>query len=285
MELKYCSKCGMGKHLDQFQKSGGKGKLSSWCRTCHHERYRNNKQKLNEINLSSTKFDPIAEIEKVKKGKNISNAEIARGIGVHEATVCKWFRREVLPRQRFLRSMYELLGMDLPLLLKPADGGRMPLAVANCGKCGKPFPIYKAGVKFCSVECSGKKLSERQLGKNNAMWGGGKYYTKKIGGYIKELKRDHPKADSGGYVLQHRLVMEQMIGRLLCEHERVHHKNGKRDDNRPENLELWMLVGQSQKDPAGVRIVDKVCDLLESLNTEELQQVDNKILTLKRMGR
>lgn len=281
MELKYCSKCGMGKHLDQFPKSGGKGKLSSWCRACHHERYRENKQKLREINLLNAKFDPIAEIEKVKKGKNISNAEIAREIGVHEATVCKWFRRETLPRQKFLRAMYEYLGMELPLLLKPSDGGRIPLAIANCASCGRSFPVYKAGVKFCSVECSGKNLSARQIGKNNANWNGGKYYTKKTCGYIKELKRDHPKADSNGYVLQHRLVMEQMIGRLLYDYERVHHKNGKRDDNRPENLELWVLVGQSQKDPAGVRIVDKVCDLLESLNMEELKQVENKIFVLK----
>lgn len=42
-----------------------------------------------------------------------------------------------------------------------------------------------------------------------------------------------------------------------------------------------VLVGQSQKDPAGVRIVDKVCDLLESLNMEELKQVENKIFVLK----
>lgn len=52
---------------------------------------------------------------------------------------------------------------------------------------------------------------------------------------------------------EHRYVMEQMIGRPLWPDEDVHHRNGDRSDNRPENLELW-----STSQPRGQRIDDKI---------------------------
>lgn len=51
---------------------------------------------------------------------------------------------------------------------------------------------------------------------------------------------------------QHRFVMEQKLGRPLLPDETVHHINGVRDDNRPENLELW-----SKSQPPGQRMSDK----------------------------
>lgn len=57
-------------------------------------------------------------------------------------------------------------------------------------------------------------------------------------GYIYRLAKNHPNADKEGYVLEHRLIMEGLIGRLLSRQEIVHHLNGIKDDNRVENLEL-----------------------------------------------
>lgn len=72
-------------------------------------------------------------------------------------------------------------------------------------------------------------------GKNHYNWKGGKHSDGR--GYVKIYKPLHP-FNNRGYVLEHRLIMENHIGRYLSIDEVIHHKNGIKNDNRLENLLL-----------------------------------------------
>lgn len=83
-----------------------------------------------------------------------------------------------------------------------------------------------------------KKLirSKARSGEKSSWWKGGRKLNKK--GYVLILKKGYPGSERSGYILEHRYVMEQFLGRYLRKDEVVHHINGNKLDNRIENLQL-----------------------------------------------
>jgi hypothetical protein len=120
-----------------------------------------------------------------------------------------------------------------------------------CGKNSKPVEAYalRRGLsKSCG--CLKRHLASQQPTRENSpRWRGGRNVSKE--GYVSLYAPDHPAAKHKKYVREHRLVMENHLGRYLHDHEFVHHKNGDRGDNRIENLELW-----SRSHPYGQRVTD-----------------------------
>ena len=105
----------------------------------------------------------------------------------------------------------------------------------NCGKVFYQYPSYtKQGIVCCSNKCRGQMNS----GARNVNFVRG--YQISSWGY-KMITRNGKK------VYEHRVIMEEHLGRKLTRGEEVHHKNGNKLDNRIENLELLTIAEHKSK--------------------------------------
>jgi len=112
------------------------------------------------------------------------------------------------------------------------------LGLCQCG-CGQKTSIAKQNhtrwgwTKGQPVKCIRGHRPQNYIGLNNPNWKGGKRLHPD--GYVLIWKPDHPRANKN-YVMEHILITEEVLGKLLPEGAVVHHVNENRSDNRKENL-------------------------------------------------
>jgi len=92
--------------------------------------------------------------------------------------------------------------------------------------------------------------SNARKGEKAANWKGGKKTTQK--GYTVILNKEHHRA-SGGYVMEHIVVMEKYLGRKIKTDEAVHHINGIKSDNRVKNLEVLEFGEHTRQHHLGMK--------------------------------
>lgn len=153
--------------------------------------------------------------------EGLSLSKMALLAGVCLQTISNQMKKHAIPR----RTLSEACG-----------GKRHPMY----GRRGKNNPNF--GHKHSAK--ARRKMSKAMRGKKNPAWNGGQTYNPQ--GYILLKRPDHPHANNQGYMREHRLVIEEHLGRYLHPEEVIHHINGVRDDNRKENLMLFRSESEHQ---------------------------------------
>lgn len=106
-----------------------------------------------------------------------------------------------------------------------------PKPLRPCQQCGTEFEaLWPGTARFCSKACRDTSLNVPVGSKR----------MNNTGYVLVRVQLDHPQASpkSNGWVLEHRLVMADLMGRPLRPHETVHHIDGNRTNNDPSNLQL-----------------------------------------------
>ena len=111
--------------------------------------------------------------------------------------------------------------------------GRRP---ALCEQCGQEYEALvfrlNRGQRFCSRRCNGlARKAARMAAPRNRM-----LHARDAYGYERAWRPDHPHANQKGYIAESRVIAEAVLRKILPGSVVIHHANGKRADNRHENL-------------------------------------------------
>ena len=182
---------------------------------------------------------------------------------------------------------------EIKLAKEIGRGGHAQYIWHACEGCGKERWVqFNKGkpealrCRYCcfSVEVKAKlgELCRKQFsGEKNANWKGGRHITTE--GYVRvTIQPDdffYPMRNNDGYVPEHRLIMAKKLGRCLASWELVHHKNGIKDDNREENLELTTKGSHIQGHNKGYR--DGYAKGLEDGRLKQIEELRQEIKLLQ----
>lgn len=132
------------------------------------------------------------------------------------------------------------------------NGKRCRTHLTACIEPGCTTPTIKSDGVNSGVHCQlhWARARRGQPMEPDRRWTlGGRYYKNADGYMVKKVLRQ------GKFILirEHREIMAELLDRPLLPNENVHHKNGVRSDNHPDNLELWVST-----QPSGQRVTDLV---------------------------